>query len=410
MGRAVVALMTLALLLAACGNERSVQLDDPAGAGVSADEDIAWEHLGHVEGQLPGAEMGEALNDQESLADAWKQYGFEGSSPDVDFATSFVLLLAQPDDACPDELVRLEVVDGTLEVEWLSPPGGCDQPLIFRVHAVRVHRGQVPSQFTIPVPQYYDGDLHEVTLELPSFDGVAPPPPQAPQAMTEEELDAVFKDHPVRRCTPDDEIVGRGEVDGPLSDDPEVADAQQARADFGVPSDEATTRRAMAEPRREGVDYPAPLFPEEVAADEERSRLSNRVMEWLAANGWDYEREFVGIIDRHGDGRFHVRVDADRVEALQRDLDEEFGVGAVGVDANPYSLAAIADAQRVVSELASGRNEPGAIVSITGIPGPVEIGMIDPTRGALDHIAETVDPDLVCVAPALSGVEATTAD
>ncbi|MGH3443348.1 MAG: hypothetical protein ACRDUY_15155 [Nitriliruptorales bacterium] len=410
MGRVVLALLTLVLVLVACGNERSVQLEDPAAAGGEADsEEVAWEHLARVEGQLPGAEMGAALNDQLALSDAWEQYGFEGSPPDVDFATSFVLLLAQPDDACPDELVRLEVVDGTLEVAWLPPPGGCDQPLIFRVHAVRVHRGQLPSRFTVPVPQYYEGDLHEVSLELPAFDGTAPPPPEPPRAMTEAELDAVFQGHAVQRCTADDELVGRGEVDGPLSDDPEVAEAQQARADFGVPSDEATTRRAMAEPRGEGADHAAPLFPEEVAAEEERSRLSNRVMEWLVANGWDPEREVVGIIDRRGDGRFHVRVDADRAEELQRELDREFGVGVVGVDANPYPLAAIAEAQRAVARLA-GAEGPGAIVSITGIPGPVEVGMVDPTREALDRIAETVDPALVCVAPALSGVEAATAD
>jgi hypothetical protein len=32
--------------------------------------------------------------------------------------------------------------------------------------------------------------------------------------------------------------------------------------------------------------------------------------------------------------------------------------------------------------------------------------MIDPTRKALDRIAATVDPSLVCVSPVLSGVSA----
>lgn len=45
-----------------------------------------------------------------------------------------------------------------------------------------------------------------------------------------------------------DELTPEPEIDGPLSDDPEVAMAQRGRAQFGPPSDEASTRAALDHP------------------------------------------------------------------------------------------------------------------------------------------------------------------
>ncbi len=96
-------------------------------------------------------------------------------------------------------------------------------------------------------------------------------------------------------------------------------------------------------------------------------------------------------------------IDNGQADTVRRRLDDVFGRNAVDVYANPYDFQEVDKAQREVDDLMGGEG-PGSIVSSTGVPGPVELGMIDPTREALDWVAATVDPSLVCVYPVLSGV------
>ena len=356
------------LVLAACagrGGRAPASSELPAaapsavGAPDTADGAVAWRHLAMDEGMLNGGVAAEAVEDADALEAAWRRYRLDGDPPEVDFTDHVVLLLLQPDDACPDELVGLDVAVDTLAVQWLAPPGGCDQPLIFRVHAVEVHRGHVPSTFTVALEEPFADEAEPAVIRLtPYGGGSAPPAPEPRAAMTEEEVAAVFEGHPVRRCTVADEVVP------PLP--------------------------------------PGTVVDERQEGDEEA--MMDRVIDWLRREGWDLDREVVPIMDRHDNLRPHLRVDADRAEALQRQVDAEFGAGAVVVDPNLYVMAEIAAAQDAVRPLMGGPNRPGRIFSSTGIPGPVKLGMVDPTRAALDEIAATVDPSLVCVEVALSGV------
>lgn len=329
--------------------------DDPAAGELAVPGGAAWRHVGHVEAMPPGRETALVADRAEDLAGMLSATGAV-DPVEVDFDTELVLLLLQPDDACPDRLVGLDAVDGTLEPVWLAPPGGCDQPLIWRLHTVVVHRGHLQGPVTVVVPEPFRDEVETVTIDFGTFDGQVPPPPSAPSAMTDEELAAVFDGHPVQRCEPLPESPDqppRGELDG--------------------------------DPVGERID---------------------RVMTWLTAHpDWDTERELVPIIDIWGDGEFHIRVAADRADALRADLEAEFGPDVAivdGVDPSPLELAA---AQDTLGPLHGG-DGPGAIVWSSGAGRrlQVEVGMVDPTREALDRIAELVDPRLVCVEPQLSGV------
>jgi hypothetical protein len=375
-----------------------------APAPQDADGVVAWRHLGTTEGMLEGSAAAAAVESQRELEAAWNDYGLPGAVPDVDFDRAFVLLLGQPDDACIDELIGVDVANGALDVTWLPPPGGCDEPLIFRIHAVEVDRRYLPEKFTVVFPDPYDGDAKPVTITVRRVAGEPPPAPEPPAAMAEEDVDAVFAGHAVQRCRNEAAWRDDRQVDGPLSDDAKVAEAQKRRAQYGVASDEGSTRAAMANPA-EGEPMGFPITEAELRQDSEASQLTDKVRAWLGDEGYRPNRDFVPYLSRSDGIRPGVLVDGGNTDEIRGRLDEQFGKGAVVVVEHAYDFEAVDKAQRDLGSLMGGEG-PGSIVSSTGVPGPVEIGMIDPTREALDRIASTVDPSLVCVSPVLSGVSA----
>lgn len=414
---AVAAAVLIAGLLGACAED-----DGPAATGVGAEGDalveaeVAWTHLGVAESTLPGLEAAATITDADGLAEAWDEHDFQGEPPAVGFEDHVVLLLGVPDDACPDELIGLEVADGELVAEWLPPPGACEQPLILWLHAVQVHRGVLAESFMYGPSPPFEDELAPVTLELPPYDGVAPPAPEPPTGMDPGHLDEVFADHPVQRCGPEHRLGRGGEVDGPLSDDPDVAAAQQGRAEHGLPSDEETTRTVMADPDVL-PEYGFPMLPEEQELDMDAGRVLEEAVQVLEANGWDLARRMPGdgddargvvvpMIDRSDGIHATVVVGADEEEVVRDLLDREVGAGEVAVVVSPWDPARIVEAQDAVTQLMmDSAGGAGAISWVSGPPGPATIGMIDPTRDALDRVAEVVDPELVCVDVELSGVQ-----
>lgn len=366
------ALVLMALATACAASAPDVALDstpsprDPAVQQPASPPpaDVAWRHLATTEGTLNNGAAAEAVESRPDLEAAWSAYALPADVPQVDFKTNVVLLLGQPDDACVDELVGLEVRNGLLRVEWLPPPGGCNLPLIFRIHAVQVDRRHLPATFDVAFPQPFEGEAKPVTLEIAAVEGQPPPAPAPPQSMTKAELDAVFAGHPVRRCTPQDD---------PLQNEP----------DSGVVTDDPPPRREVRV-----------------------QTLSQEVHTRLRSHGYRVNVDFVPFISRAGRIRPGVWIDDGNAPKVRRLLDDEFGNGGVLVVENRYDFEAVQKAQRQVGELmAGGGDGPGSIVASAGIPGPVSITMIDPTREALDRIAATVDPSVVCVGAALSGVD-----
>lgn len=377
--------------------------DAPPASDTPPPAEVAWRRLAHGTGMLRSNAAAEAVESQDALRAAWQRYELPDAAPEVDFGRNVVLLVGQPDDACVDELIGLEVRDRRLRVEWLPAPGGCAMPLVFRIHAVEVDRRHLPAQFTFAFEDPYEDEAEPVTLSIDAVAGQAPPPPEPPRAMTANDLDDVFRGHAVRRCTKDDELVGNNPVDGPLSADREVAAAQRARAGFGVPSDEATTREVMASAQRND-EYGFPLLASELQKDFEASELVDDVQAFLRRN--DYRRgvDVETYLSRVDGIRPGVLVDDPaKVAGVRQRLGAEFGGDAVLVVEHPYDFQAVNKAQGALRPLMGGSGH-GSIMSSTGIPGPVMLGMIDPTREALDRIADLVDPSLVCVSPDLSGV------
>lgn len=168
------------------------------------------------------------------------------------------------------------------------------------------------------------------------------------------------------------------------------------------PTPPQTTREVMADPDRTD-EYGFPLLRSELAQDQRATQLVQEVVAYLRGRGLTQERDFVPMLARDDGIRPRVLVAPDDVADRQADLDREFGRGEVDVAALRYDLREIQRAQRDLGPIMGG-DGPGAIVSTSGVPGPVGTGMIDPTRDALDLIARTVDPALVCVHPELSGV------
>jgi hypothetical protein len=368
--RSSVAVIAGALLLTACGSgEPTLDPIDPGPQPTGDDEaagtGLTWDHLDVVEATLPDRAAASVVEDPDEIAAVWERLGFESGVPTLDPATDVLLLLGRADNACPDELIVLEVVDERLVTEWLEPPGGCVDPLIHWVHAVQVHRGVLGEQFTYALEEPFADDLEPVTITLAAFDDDgsrrAPTPPQA---MSDDEVDAVFADHPIRRCGPDDDPIA--DAFGPLDEPVDEFDPDQETA-------------------LEQVDA---------------------AMAVLTDAGFEPHADVSGLIDRStGTSRAAVVVHEPRAEEVQDLLDAELGPGTVTVRADPWDAREVQAAQEALGALMGpGSDGPGAIVSTSGAPGPVEIGMVDPTREALDAIADRVDAELVCVDVIRSGV------
>ncbi len=385
------------MVVAACGNP-SVTVEAPPDPA-----EVAWIYHGQVESTTDG-KGASVITEAGTWSQEWADLGFDGERPEVDFDHWVVLLLGQADDACPDDLIGLEVVDGGLEVEWLPPPGGCIEPLIMRVHAVAVHRGHLTESFTYGLDEPFADELEPTTITLPPYDGDAPPPPKPPEAMSDEEIDAIFAGHAVPRCGPEHELRRTGEVDGPLSDDPEVAAAQKERAKFGVASDQATVRELLENPPPAGVeDFGFPLTPEELAADRQANARIEDAMAWLAEQGYD-ERRVVPMIDRSDGIRAALVAGEDDAADLRERLDARFGEGAVAVRVSPWPPLDVTAATDALAQRMHEIERHAQVSWMSGPSGPAEIGLIDPTREALDVIADIVDPNLVCVSVETSGV------
>ena len=333
-------------------DDGDIAVEEPAPVDTSSPEELAWRRLAITQGSLRGA-AGAAVEDQESLDKAWQQYGFSGRAPALNFKTRFMLFLAQPDDACEDELIRLRFDDELLKPTWLPPPGMCAQPLIMRVHAVDMHRAYPPARFTVAEQDpHFTDETEPVTIRVRTIPGPPPPVPQPRRAMTADELDEVFAGHPVRRCGNENPYL-----------DGDAHDPEQER---------------------------------------QAETVMEKVRSWMQRHDYRPDVDYVPFISRTRGVRAGVLVDDGNGPEVRRQLDRAFGEGSIHVVDHPYDFQAVRKAQNAVGSLPQG-DRPGQIMWTTGIPGPVEIGMVDPTREALDRIADTVNPHLVCVTPELSG-------
>jgi hypothetical protein len=415
---ATMALLVLLLALAGCGEEVAFSPGAtpppdgaaPAPASEPAPNAIWFEVLGVSQ---QGRDLGEIdlAVDADALAPLWERHGFEGSPPEVGFDEQAVLVLVRAEDACPDDLVEARLVDGVLETTWLPPAGGCNQPLIPTAYAIALHRADLPTSFEVVLREHegHGGDKR-TTFALPPYDGPpAPAPSPPPQQMDEAALDEVFAGHPLHRCGEVDDFRTEPTVDGPLSEDPEVAAAQRGRAEYGFPSDEATVRALLTDPDDPEMDraFGFPLTATEVESLWARNRMD--VVDALEPYRTEHADTFgFLLIDQPGGGVLVVGV-TDDLEEHEARLTERFPGAPLRVVRAPASQSEIEAGQERLMALMGGRDGPR--VTGSGAGGPwLTVMVIDPTRELLDDIAELVDPAWTCIDVELTGLPPATTE
>lgn len=176
-------------------------------------------------------------------------------------------------------------------------------------------------------------------------------------------------------------------VDGALSEDPEIADAQRARAENGLPSDEATVRTVLEQ--TEGNHYPMG-FPhtqeefDELMARNDLSRHAGAIRLWADREAPD---AFAGMwLDHQAGGVFTVAFTHD-LQRFRQTVHERFDP-SIKVVAAEHPMSQLRTLQATISawmqdrlqEEADGGPRPGVIVSV-GLSDPenrVRIGVFEP--------------------------------
>lgn len=189
-------------------------------------------------------------------------------------------------------------------------------------------------------------------------------------------------------------------VDGPLRDDPEVAEAQVARAAVALPSDEQTVAALVAAgPGAEGWPLEFPATPEEFDALMARNGNADpAVQEWAQAEHAD---TFAGVwLDQSGGGILTLGFTR---EAEQRaaDIEDRFGLEVAAVTMQ-FTYAELSTAQDRLFALLTGDANPSPPGQIQGLSVSVtvnrlEVMMLGDSATTRARIAELVDPAMVCL-------------
>lgn len=195
------------------------------------------------------------------------------------------------------------------------------------------------------------------------------------------------------RCDDVPSLSGEPVVDGPISPDEDVAAAQQERAGYGVPSDEASTVAAIADgPSPElGFALTAEEEADFIAAQETTSATAQALQERYASDP-GYAGTWLDNARRVG-----VLATTDDVAALQAEVDADLGPGAALVVAAERTEAELAALQSAVTAWiedhldrsgGSGQRTDRGVVSVF-------LDVLDPALVA--DLAATVGPDGLCV-------------
>ncbi len=195
--------------------------------------------------------------------------------------------------------------------------------------------------------------------------------------------------------------------DGPLSDDPDVAAAQQARAAVALPSDIATVEALLSSGEGdEGWPLGYPHTEEELQAIMARNGDVDQLaqlQEWAASTHPD---TWAGLwLDQARGGVVTVAFTAD-VDARVAEIEDRYGLEVRGVEAD-FTAAELDAAQDRLGPamqqhaMARGTDgpQPGDLTS-TAVHAPtnrVQVGMYTDDEEAQQRLAELVDPAMVCL-------------
>lgn len=195
--------------------------------------------------------------------------------------------------------------------------------------------------------------------------------------------------------------------DGPLSDDPDVAAAQQARAAVALPSDIATVEALLAA-GPEGDVWPLgyPHTAEEFDAVMSRNGDVDQIGElqqWAASTHPD---TWGGLwLDQARGGLVTVAFTAD-IEDRVADIAERYGLEVRGVEVS-FTEAELSAAQDTLNPVMqdqwegrdAGGPQPGDLTSAS-VHAPtnrLQVGMYTDDEAAQRRLAKLVDPAMICV-------------
>ncbi len=189
-------------------------------------------------------------------------------------------------------------------------------------------------------------------------------------------------------------------IDGPLSEDPVVAQAQVARAERGLPSDVDTVERLLADPATAETKFGFPATREEIddifARNEVALTVGPIVLEYAAREAPD---TYAGAyLDQRAGGLFTVLFteDADRHLAALRELaGPDAPLATREVDNSLALLAAIRS--RIVLPDRPGEDAIVAGHGIDVIENRIAIDVVAPDDVARDYLAGQYGADQICI-------------
>jgi hypothetical protein len=165
----------------------------PSGDGPADGEDIGFEVVRVAEGSDRMGMLRSATTGPE-LDRLWSDAGLPGAPLAADFFDRWLVVsITIPDDACPPELTRFEVRDGTLTPVFSEVARECDEPLIPKTFVVAIERAAVAPQFTLRLPadDVYGFAEQRLLVDVPqqtattttaAADGTADPAPSPDEA------------------------------------------------------------------------------------------------------------------------------------------------------------------------------------------------------------------------------------
>lgn len=412
MSRWISTAAVLMMLLTACGEPvtPAAGTDSEPTPGQAVDSgdihpDAIWFDTLGVSGHGDPDERIVLTQSLEELRAAWDRYRFSGELPEMDFAQHVVFVLTRNEDGCPDDLVEARLTDAMLETTWLPPPGFCTQPLFQTAFAIAFHRGNLPESFRVLLREgeAFGGD-QVLTVELPPYDGPpAPAPSPPPRQMSDNQLAEVFAGHALRPCNEMPDYRTTPRVDGPLSSDAGIAEIQQRRAEYALPSDEGTVRTL----RSDGAANRSFGFPMTQAEFDEIMRRNWPVISEALPNYTnDYPDSYAfTLVDQPAGGTLVVAFTAD-VQGHRQRLAKLFPDVPLRVIQAPATAAQLQSAQRELHRRFPHNNgRRPRILGSGSAAAHLQIQVLDPNREDLDAIASVIDPTLACVEATRSGLQ-----
>ena len=204
--------------------------------------------------------------------------------------------------------------------------------------------------------------------------------------------DPVELGHGFRRCG---DLLSTGVVDGPLSSDPKIAEAQQFRADMGLRSDEAWVRQVPTMERTSSMAdaFGFPLTDEEVA--DMTSWSASVDTAGLDAYTAEHRNTFGGYWIDNTERAVTVSFSAE-VEARRAEIGARWpGVRVVTANLNAEELSALQnDLMAKLSDRGLGSSS-GQLIQAAG--GVVSLGLFVLDEASVAAVAEFADPALTCL-------------